>query len=35
MNWDAWVAENPFKQQWRHFGTVTYIPVAQDADPLK
>ncbi len=35
MNWDAWVAENPFKQQWRHFGTSTYVQLRQDDDPLK
>jgi len=35
MNWDAWVAENPFKQQWGHFGTITYVQLRSDADPFK
>jgi putative ABC transport system permease protein len=34
MNWDAWVLENPFKQSWGHFGTITYIQLRPDADPL-
>lgn len=32
MNWDAWVKENPFKQSWSHFGTVSYIQLRPDAD---
>ncbi|HYF70104.1 MAG TPA: ABC transporter permease [Ohtaekwangia sp.] len=32
MNWDAWVAENPFKQSWGHFGTSTYIQLRADAN---
>lgn len=32
MNWDAWVAENPFKQSWGHFGTSTYIQLRPDAN---
>jgi putative ABC transport system permease protein len=35
MNWDAWVAENPFKQSWGHFGTSTYIQLRAHADPLE
>lgn len=35
MNWDAWVAENPFKQSWGHFGTLSYIQLRPDADPAK
>jgi putative ABC transport system permease protein len=35
MNWDAWVAENPFKQSWGHFGTSTYVQLRADADPAK
>jgi ABC-type antimicrobial peptide transport system permease subunit len=26
------VAENPFKQSWRHFGTSTYVQLRSDAD---
>ncbi|MBT1700249.1 ABC transporter permease [Fulvivirgaceae bacterium PWU4] len=35
MNWDAWVAENPFKQSWGHFGTLSFIQLRPDADPVK
>jgi ABC-type antimicrobial peptide transport system permease subunit len=34
MNWDAWVAENPFKQSWGHFGTSTYVQLRADANPV-
>jgi len=27
--------KNPFKQQWWHFGTYSYIQLRSDADPLK
>jgi ABC-type antimicrobial peptide transport system permease subunit len=33
MNWDAWVLENPLKQNWGHFGTSSYIRLRADADP--
>ncbi len=33
MNWDAWVAENPFKQMWGHLGTLTYVQLRPGADP--
>lgn len=33
MNWDAWVLENPLKQNWGHFGTSSYIQLRPDADP--
>jgi putative ABC transport system permease protein len=32
MNWDSWVKENPFKQSWGHFGTLSYIQLRPDAD---
>jgi putative ABC transport system permease protein len=35
MNWDAWVKENPFKQSWNHFGTITYVQLRAGADPLE
>lgn len=35
MNWDAWVLENPLKQNWGHFGTSSYIQLRPDADPVK
>jgi ABC-type antimicrobial peptide transport system permease subunit len=35
MNWDAWVLENPLKQNWGHFGTSSYIQLRPDADPSK
>ena len=35
MNWDAWVLENPLKQNWGHFGTSSYIQLRPDADPGK
>jgi ABC-type antimicrobial peptide transport system permease subunit len=33
MNWDAWVAQNPFKQTWGHLGTLTYVQLRPGADP--
>jgi putative ABC transport system permease protein len=35
MNWDTWVAENPFKQSWGHFGTSSYVQLRADANPVE
>lgn len=32
INWEAWVATDPIKQAWGHFGTQTYIKLADGAD---
>lgn len=33
INWEAWVATDPIKQAWGHFGTQTYIKLLDGADP--
>jgi putative ABC transport system permease protein len=32
INWDAWVATDPIKQSWSHFGTQTYIRLSKEAN---